>query len=102
MGRIRDSVELRLPAYHQGSLQPADADALTVAVKSDIDYMIANCELTPEPDAALHALIGRMMGAMEALHADPASTSGMPQLVSVVNDYQSTFDHVGFMPLTQD
>ena len=102
MERIRGSVAQRLPAYHQGNLQPADADALAVAVKGDIDDMIANCELAPEPDAALHVLIGRMMGAMEALHADPASSDGLPQLVSVVNDYQADFDHAGFMPLTHD
>ena len=102
MSRIREAVALRLPAYHQDALQSADADALAVTVKRDIDDMIANCKLAPEPDAALHVLIGRMMGAMEALHADPASTDGMPQLVSVVNDYQATFDDAGFLPLTHD
>ena len=102
MSRIRGAVAQRLPAYHRDDLQPADADALAVMVKGDIDDMIANCRLAPEPDAVLHVLIGRMMGAMEALHADPASPEGLPQLVSVVNDYQSDFEHAGFMPLTRD
>ncbi|MGY0556673.1 MULTISPECIES: DnrO protein [unclassified Lysobacter] len=102
MTRIHDAVALNLPAYHQGRLQVEDADALAIGVENDIDYMFANCKLSPEPDAALHVLIGRMMGALEALKTDPASSEGMPQLVAVVNDYQTTFDHEGFQPLTHD
>lgn len=102
MNRIRESVAMRLPAYHQDDLQAAEADALAAEVKRDIQSMIANCRLAPEPDAALHVLIGRMMGALDALHANPASTHGMPQLVSVVNDYQSMFEHAGYLPLRHD
>lgn len=102
MGDIRDDVAKNLPAYHDAQLQPADADALATAVQGNIDYMIANCELAPEPDAVLHVMIGRMMGATAALREDPASADGMPQLVSVVNDYQASFDHVGLQPLTHD
>ncbi|MGY0798804.1 hypothetical protein ACW7G0_07110 [Lysobacter sp. A286] len=102
MTRIRDTVADNLPAYHEGRLQVEDADALAIGVGNDIDYMVANCELDPEPDAALHVLIGRMMGATGALKTDPASVEGMPQLVAVVNDYQATFDHEGLQPLTHD
>lgn len=102
MSAIREDVATRLPAYHQARLQAADADALATAVEGNIDYMIANCELAPEPDAVLHVMIGRMMGAIAALRTDPASADGMPQLVSVVNDYQASFDHAGLPPLTHD
>lgn len=102
MGDIRDDVAKSLPAYHDAQLQPADADALATAVQRNIDYMIANCELAPEPDAVLHVMIGRMMGAISALREDPASAEGMPQLVSVFNDYQASFDHEGLQPLTHD
>ena len=43
-----------------------------------------------------------MTGAIQALKTDPASSEGVPQLVAVVNDYQTTFDHEGFQPLTHD
>lgn len=102
MTRIHDAVALNLPAYHEGRLQVEDAEALAIGIENDIKYMFANCELDPEPDAALHVLIGRMMSAIEALRTNPASTEGMPQLVAVVNDYQTTFDHEGFQPLTHD
>lgn len=102
MSRIRGAVASNLPAYHEGELQVEDADALAIGVENDIDYMFANCELDPEPDAALHVLIGRMMGAVGALKTDPASTEGMPQLVAAVNDYQATFDQENFARLTHD
>src|SRR5690606_19547463 len=102
MADIRDDLAKNLPAYHDAQLQPADADALATAIQGNIDYMIANCKLAPEPDAVLHVMIGRMMGATAALRVDPASSDGMPQLVSVVNDYQATFDHEGLQPLTHD
>jgi hypothetical protein len=102
MSGIREDVAKNLPAYHESRLQPADAEALAAAVEGNVNYMIANCQLEPEPDAVLHVMIGRMMGAIAAMRADPASAEGMPQLVSVVNDYQATFDHAGLQSLTHD
>jgi hypothetical protein len=61
--------------------------------------MIANCRLEPQPDAALHVLIGRMLGAAEALRENPAAPGGMPELVAVVRAYGASFDHPGWQPL---
>ncbi|MGV8941324.1 MAG: hypothetical protein ACOH1P_07280 [Lysobacter sp.] len=102
MASIREDVAKNLPAYHESRLQASDAEALAVFVEGNVNYMIANCELAPEPDAVLHVMIGQMMGAVAALRQAPASADGMPQLVSVVNDYQATFDHDGLQPLTHD
>ncbi|MGV8959041.1 MAG: hypothetical protein ACOH1V_01445 [Stenotrophomonas sp.] len=102
MSRIHDDVSKSLPAFHETRLQAEDADALATAVESNIDYMFSNCKLAPEPDAALHLLIGRMLAASAKLRADPASADGMPQLVAAVNEYQATFDHEGMQPLTHD
>jgi hypothetical protein len=102
MSGIREDVAKSLPAYHESRLRAEDAEALAVAVEGNVNYMITNCKLAPEPDAVLHVMIGRMMGAISAMRADPASADGMPQLVSVVNDYQSSFDHDGLQPLTHD
>ncbi len=92
MTRIRHAVE-RIDRQH---LQAVDAATIAIAVEQDIAYMIANCRLEPEPDAALHALIGRMMNATEALRKDPMSDAGMPQLTAVLHEYQATFDHPGW------
>jgi hypothetical protein len=96
MTRIREAVERNAPAHDQQQLQAADAETLATTVEQDITYMAANCRLEPEPDAALHALIGRMMGAAAALRKDPMSDAGLPQLVAVLHEYQATFDHPGW------
>ena len=93
MTRIREAVERNAPAYDQQQLQVADAETLATAVEQDITYMVANCRLEPEPDAALHTLIRRMMSAAAALRKDPMSHEGMPQLMAVLHEYQATFEH---------
>jgi hypothetical protein len=96
MTRIRSSVERIQPAYEQGRLAADSAEALAAAVEADVRYMVENCRLEPEPDAALHALIGRLMSAAGAVRRDPGSPEGVPQLAAVLHDYGATFDHPGW------
>ena len=96
MTRIREAVERSAPAHGARQLQAAGAGALATAVEQDIAYMVANCRLEPEPDAALHALIGRMANAAAMLKEDPLSDAGLPELVAVLHEYQATFDHPGW------
>lgn len=93
MTRIGDAVEQHEPAYADGKLTAENAQALAERVEADVRYMIENCRLAPEPDAALHVLIARMMSAASALKSNPSSPDGIPQLVSVLNNYRATFDH---------
>lgn len=99
MTRIRSALEPVLPEYQQGRLKAESAQALADAVEADVSYMVENCKLEPEPDAALHVLIGRMMGAAGAMRADPGSPGGVPQLAAVLRDYGATFDHPGWTQL---
>jgi len=96
MLRIRDATDRVAPSYDAKEVQAADAAALAATVEQDIAYMVANCRLEPEPDAALHALIGRMMAAAAALRKDPLSAAGVPQLQAVMHEYSTTFDHPGW------
>ena len=99
MTRIRAAIEQTAPAYERKELRAADAEKLAVTVEEGVAYMVANCKLSPEADAALHVLIGRMMSAAAALRSDPASDAGMPQLLAVLHDYQAAFEHPGWPPL---
>jgi hypothetical protein len=101
MTRIRSAVEQDRPAYERGTLQAEAAGALAAAVEADVRYMVENCKLEPEPDAALHALIGRLLSAAGAVRRDPGSPDGVPQLVAVLHDYGATFDHPGWTPLPE-
>jgi hypothetical protein len=99
MTRIRNAVEQNLSAYERGSLQAESAGALAAAVEADVRYMVENCKLEPEPDAALHVLIGRLLGAAGAVREDPGSPDGVPQFAAVLHDYGATFDHPGWSQL---
>ncbi len=48
---------------------------------------------------ALHALIGRMLNSAASLKKVPASDTGVAQLLAVLHDYQSTFNHPGWVPV---
>lgn len=96
MSRIRAALERAAPAYERGEFQATEARALARAVEDDVAYMVANCKLEPQADAALHVLIGRMMSAATALKDNPASTAGVPQLEAALTDYSTSFDHPGW------
>jgi len=61
-----------MPAYQSGALNANQAQSLSATVEQNVTYMIQNCKLEPQPDAALHVLIGRMLTAVEAMKKDPA------------------------------
>ncbi len=96
MLKIRTGVEATMPAYQSGVLDANQAQSLSATVEQNVTYMIQNCQLEPEPDAALHVLIGRMLTASAAMKKDPASPAGWPELMAVLHDYAATFDHSGW------
>lgn len=93
---IHAAVAKLAPAYDSHELKAADAQGLAATVEENVASMIANCKLEPKPDAALHVLIARMMSAAGSLKRDPAASAGFPELLSVLQDYQATFDHPGW------
>jgi hypothetical protein len=101
MSRIRTAIETNVHAHENEQVSAADATTLATAIEEDVNFMIKNCKLEPQSDAALHALIGRMLNAAASLKNDPASDAGVPQLLAVLHDYQATFDHPGWDTGTQ-
>lgn len=96
MLKIRAGVEATMPAYQSGALDANQAQSLSATVEQNVTYMIQNCKLEPEPDAALHVLIARMLTASEAMQKDPASHAGWPALMAILHDYGAAFDHPGW------
>jgi hypothetical protein len=99
MLKIRAGVEETMPAYQSGALDANQAQSLSATVEQSVEYMIQNCKLEPEPDAALHVLIGRMLTASEAMKKEAVSQAGWPELLAVLRDYAATFDHPGWKPV---
>lgn len=99
MTRIRAGVAGQRGAFDHGKLAAAAAATLAATVQDEVQFMITHCTLDPAPDAALHALIGRLLTAASALRAEPQSPAGLPQLLAVLEDYGSSFEHDGWTPL---
>jgi hypothetical protein len=91
MSRIDAAVDRALAVTQP--LTREQAEELARAVEQNVSYIIENCRLPPEPDAALHVLIGRMMAAAGQLRNEATTGSALTALRGVLQVYRSTFDH---------
>lgn len=101
MTRVRAAVAEALPAHESGSFDPASALALAQTIEREVAFMIEHCKLPPEPDAALHVLIARMLTAANGLKSAPPAADAIPELTHVLEEYGTNFDHPDWAPLGQ-
>lgn len=101
MTRVRAAVAEALPAHESGSFDPASGLALAQAIEREVAFMIEHCKLPPEPDAALHVLIARMLTAANGLKSAPPEADAIPELAHVLEEYGTKFDHPGWTPLSE-
>src|SRR3546814_11827790 len=85
MSRVRTALDGLESESH-----PDDATvaALATDIDSAVDYMFANCQLPPEPDVALHAVLARLMANTRALKADPSDGPPVADLHAAVHHYE--------------
>lgn len=95
MGSILTLVE---PHLHT----PASADDfahLAHGVHSNIEYMVQNCRLEPQADAALHTIIGAMFEGIALLqgeHGEAVRQEGVGRIAQALQNYGEYFDHPDF------
>ncbi|WP_299362661.1 hypothetical protein [uncultured Paracoccus sp.] len=87
------------PMVADNGTSPAEYGALAAAVESQVDYMIANCELPPDADAQLHVLLGQVIEGAEQLTGDEPE-AGMTLVAEALEAYDAHFAHEGWEPLT--
>jgi hypothetical protein len=68
-------------------------------VEQNVAYIVENCKLPPQPDAALHVVIGRLMTAANGLKEEASREPAIEQLENVLHDYRENFDHAPAEPL---
>ena len=90
MGRIRTSVD-GLGHSAKGHLSAGQAKDLAAGIEKDVNFLIANCKLEPEADAALHLIIAKLLQGAQAIKADPSDAKGMELLHAAVADYDRSF-----------
>lgn len=96
MRRMASAVEA-LGHHEHAHLAPERVRELTGQVDSAAAYMFANCKLDPEPDAALHDVLARLMGGARALADNPHATAPVASMRAALADYARLFDDPGFV-----
>jgi len=92
MSRIQDAVQQALPSAPQAPLGAAEAAQLRDTSNDAIAYMVDNCELPAEADAALHLLLAELIEGANALSQAERREAGLEHIVTALQHYAATFD----------
>ena len=94
MGRIRSTVD-ELRHHEMGHMGDERAALLAKGISRDIGWIVANCALAPDADAALHPVIGRLARDASALEANPGDVTPIAAMRDALADYARQFDDPG-------
>ena len=94
MKQIRAAVG-GLQHYEHGHMGPEQAATLASSIQEQIGFIVANCKLDPQADAALHVVIAKLGGSAQALKANPEDLSAIPPMREALQDYARQFDDPG-------
>ena len=102
MLNIREIVEQNLPAIRAGGFGYRQYSDLGKEVKAQVEYIVSNCKLESDADAALHRLIAELWDGVDGVagRMDVGGRSrGAERIVSALDNYGRQFDHPGWKPL---
>lgn len=91
MRRVRSATEALSHAAH-GHLDAAQVQAIAAELESAVQDMIARCKLAPEPDAALHPLLARVLQASATLADGTFDAAALAELEAVLRRYPGLFE----------
>ena len=95
MTEIRTAVDA-LRHFEHGHIGPEQAATLATRIEGQVAYLVANCTLEPQADAALHAIIAKLLQGAAALKADPDDRTAVATLRRALQDYPRQFDDPGW------
>lgn len=75
--------------------EPMVVDRAT-EVEDAVTYMFAHCKLAAEPDAALHGILVPLLGAAQALKADPQDVKAVADMRTALAHYPQYFNDPGW------
>ncbi|HEY9144610.1 MAG TPA: DnrO protein [Arenimonas sp.] len=91
MQRVRAATETLGHGSH-GHLDDGQVRNIAAELKSAVETMFAECKLEPEPDAALHPLLARVLVAADTLSTSGFDADALADLQAVVARYPLLFD----------
>ncbi|MEO8998803.1 MAG: DnrO protein [Rhodanobacter sp.] len=95
MRRVHAAVaELR--HYEMGHMSAPMAVDRAGTVEQAVTFMFAHCQLAAEPDAALHSILAPLLGAAQALKADPKNVTAVADMREAIAHYPQYFNDPGW------
>lgn len=91
MQRVRAATATLEHGSH-GHLDEAQVRNIAAELKSAVEMMFAECKLEPEPDAALHPLLARVLVASNTLAESGFDAEALAELQAVLARYPRLFD----------
>lgn len=98
MDAIRGALATRLSAIHDGTLPSSDYKALAGEIQTQVDFMVANCKLTPEVDEQFHIVLGHVLDGVSGLEGETDPRAGAVLVVEALNAYGTHFEHANWQP----
>lgn len=100
MGTVNESMRQALPAIHEDRLPAAEYAQLTEQVRTQVAYMVENCNLPADADAQLHLIIARMLNGADAMSgAADTRRDGAINVLGALGDYAHYFADDSFKPI---
>jgi len=98
MRRLRAATEMLSHGAH-GHLDAAQVQGIAAELEAAVQAMFAQCRLAPEPDAALHPLLARVLDASATLAEGRFDAGAHDALLAVLARYPLLFDDEGWSAL---
>ena len=99
MNAIRASLTPRIEAIHARTLPVAEYKILATEIQAQVDFMVANCKLTPEVDEQFHMVLGQVLKGVSEMEKGQQPEAGAARVVSALNSYGNYFMHAGWQPI---
>jgi hypothetical protein len=95
MRRVHVAVD-QLRHYEMGHMGAPMAVDRAAEVEDAVGFMFANCKLAAEPDAALHGILAPLLGAAQALQANPGNVKTVAAMREAIAHYPHYFNDPGW------
>ncbi|GAB2490934.1 DnrO protein [Arenimonas alkanexedens] len=91
MRRVRRATQSLAHGGH-GHLDSGQVQAIAAELEAAVLDMFARCKLAPEPDAALHPLLARVLDSSKKLSAGEFDPAALADLEAVLTRYPALFE----------
>lgn len=99
MNAIRASISPLVPAIHGKTLPADEYKRLATDIQGQVDFMVANCKLSPEADEQFHVVLAQILDGVSAMDAGLDPEAGAVRIVAALNGYGEYFAHPGWQRL---